>query len=63
MGKIVCTFGKILAIPLLVIIAIQMVCLWLVGILNPLKFNLNFVCFRHLPGRASVSAINTAEGK
>lgn len=34
MGKIVCTFGKILAIPLLVIIAIQMVCLWLVGILN-----------------------------
>ena len=34
MGKIECTFGKILAIPLLVNIAFQMVCLWPVGILN-----------------------------
>ena len=39
MGKIVCTFGKILAMPLLVNIAIQMVCLWPVGILNLVGHN------------------------
>ena len=39
MGKIECTFGKILAIPLLVNIAIQMVCLRPVGILNLVGHN------------------------
>lgn len=34
MGKIVHTFGKIPATPLLVNVAIQMVCLWPFGILN-----------------------------
>ena len=41
----------------------QLACLLPVGILNPVMFYLN-ICFSHLLGRpASISAINTAEGK
>ena len=43
----------------------ELVCLRAVGILKPVKFNLNclFQAFGHLPGPTSISAINTAEGK
>ena len=40
----------------------QLVCLWLVSIHNPVKFDVNY-CFRHLFGPTSNSSINTAEAK
>ena len=42
----------------------RLVCLWPVGILNPVIFDLNnIICFSHLLSPTSISVVNAAGGK